>query len=416
MSIQGIYILDKKGNVLITRNYKLEVQDNVVDKFIRKQMEQTDKSYSPFLVDEENEVVYTSYNHKNIVLVVLSDQNEDGLLLLEFLAGFVELMRAYFLEVEEESIKDNFVIIYELLDEVVDNGYVQCLDVNFLKDYIKTDYHELVRPERGKDSRLLQGPRLENKITWRAEGIRHAENEFFMDVYEHVSFLCDLGGNVSRSEVRGVIRANSKLSGMPVVEMGLNEKAAVEGLGLSSAFAVEFQHVQFHKCVDLLEYEEKNKIFFTPPDGEFELLTYFIKQSFTPLFTFSLEPLKQGKSAEKYLLTVLSNFKQKSIASNLLIQIPTPCDAIDFDIKQRDGTAEFNPKNDLIEWKVPFFKGENLISLEFGYRLPSLVSRKLTSQLRGLPRTAHPRRFLHSFLHSQRTQRPLHEDRGRLRI
>jgi len=57
-------------------------------------------------------------------LVAVSDQNEDQLLLLEFLTGFVELMKGYFLEVEEESIKDNFVIIYELLDEVIDNGYV----------------------------------------------------------------------------------------------------------------------------------------------------------------------------------------------------------------------------------------------------------------------------------------------------
>lgn len=33
-------------------------------------------------------------------------------------------MKGYFKEVEEESIKDNFVIIYELLDEVIDNGYI----------------------------------------------------------------------------------------------------------------------------------------------------------------------------------------------------------------------------------------------------------------------------------------------------
>lgn len=87
-------------------------------------MEQTAKNFSPFLIDEDNEVTFTFHNHKNIVLVLVSDQNEDQLLLLEFLNGFVDLMKGYFLEVEEESIKDNFVIIYELLDEVIDNGYV----------------------------------------------------------------------------------------------------------------------------------------------------------------------------------------------------------------------------------------------------------------------------------------------------
>lgn len=93
-------------------------------------MELTPKNYSPFLIDEENQVVFTFLNHKNIILVTLSDWNEDSLLLLEFLQGFVDLMKGYFKEVEEESIKDNFVIIYELLDEIVDNGYVQNLDLN----------------------------------------------------------------------------------------------------------------------------------------------------------------------------------------------------------------------------------------------------------------------------------------------
>jgi len=33
----------------------------------------------------------------------------------------------YFKELEEESIRDNFVIIYELLDELMDFGYPQVL-------------------------------------------------------------------------------------------------------------------------------------------------------------------------------------------------------------------------------------------------------------------------------------------------
>ena len=58
---------------------------------------------------------------------------------------------------------------------------------------------------------------MEGKITWRAEGISHYENEFFMDVFEHVHFVCDLGGNVSKSEIKGVVKSNSKLSGMPII-------------------------------------------------------------------------------------------------------------------------------------------------------------------------------------------------------
>ena len=39
-------------------------------------------------------------------------------------------------QVEEESIRDNFVICYELLDELIDFGYPQTTDAKILQEYI----------------------------------------------------------------------------------------------------------------------------------------------------------------------------------------------------------------------------------------------------------------------------------------
>jgi len=41
------------------------------------------------------------------------------------LVCIVQVFTEYFKELEEESIRDNFVIIYELLDELMDFGYPQ---------------------------------------------------------------------------------------------------------------------------------------------------------------------------------------------------------------------------------------------------------------------------------------------------
>lgn len=41
----------------------------------------------------------------------------------------------YFKELEEESIRDNFVIIYELLDEMMDFGYPQTTESKILQEY-----------------------------------------------------------------------------------------------------------------------------------------------------------------------------------------------------------------------------------------------------------------------------------------
>ena len=42
----------------------------------------------------------------------------------------------YFKELEEESIRDNFVIIYELLDELMDFGYPQTTDSKILQEWL----------------------------------------------------------------------------------------------------------------------------------------------------------------------------------------------------------------------------------------------------------------------------------------
>ena len=42
----------------------------------------------------------------------------------------------YLKSLEEESIRDNFVMIYELLDEMMDNGIPQTTEVKILKEFI----------------------------------------------------------------------------------------------------------------------------------------------------------------------------------------------------------------------------------------------------------------------------------------
>ncbi len=51
-----------------------------------------------------------------------------------FLYKLVEVFKDYFGELEEESIRDNFVILYELFDEMMDYGYPQVSDGKVLKE------------------------------------------------------------------------------------------------------------------------------------------------------------------------------------------------------------------------------------------------------------------------------------------
>ena len=61
----------------------------------------------------------------NIWIAAVTKQNVNAALVFEFLHKVVEVMGNYFGKISEENIKNNFVLIYELLDEILDFGYPQ---------------------------------------------------------------------------------------------------------------------------------------------------------------------------------------------------------------------------------------------------------------------------------------------------
>lgn len=53
-----------------------------------------------------------------------------------FLHRLVSVLVEYFKALEEESIRDNFVIIYELMDEMMDYGFPQTTETKILQECV----------------------------------------------------------------------------------------------------------------------------------------------------------------------------------------------------------------------------------------------------------------------------------------
>jgi hypothetical protein len=61
-------------------------------------------------------------------------KNANVAMVFVFLHRVVQVLTEYFKELEEESIRDNFVILYELLDELCDFGYPQTTESKILQE------------------------------------------------------------------------------------------------------------------------------------------------------------------------------------------------------------------------------------------------------------------------------------------
>ena len=84
-------------------------------------------------------VSFIHTTHNDITFFGCTKGNINAALCLHFLHGFIKVARSYFEgELNESAVRQNFSLLYELLDEVMDYGYPQLLDANLLKEYIRT--------------------------------------------------------------------------------------------------------------------------------------------------------------------------------------------------------------------------------------------------------------------------------------
>jgi len=366
MSASAVYILDIKGKVLICRNYRGDMDMSVIDKFMPLVMEREEEAtVVPIIQHGNNTYVYIKYN--NLYLVAATKKNSNVALVFSFLHKIVNVFCEYFKELEEESIRDNFVIIYELLDELMDFGYPQTTDSKILQEYITQEGHKLEVAPRPPMA-------VTNAVSWRSEGIKYRKNEVFLDVIESVNLLVSANGNVLRSEIVGCIKKRVYLSGMPELRLGLNDKVLFESTGRGKSKSVELEDVKFHQCVRLSRFENDRTISFIPPDGEFELMSYRLNTHVKPLIWVESVIERHAHSRVEYMVKAKSQFKRRSTANNVEILIPVPPDADSPKFKTTTGSCKYAPDQNAVIWTIKSFPGgkEYLMRAHFG--LPSVIS------------------------------------------
>jgi len=164
------------------------------------------------------------------LVLAVTKQNTNAAMLMVFLYRLLRLFKDYFEEVEEESIRDNFVIIYELLDEIMDFGYPQISDGKVLQQYILSGSNRL---DSDIEQPMLLPTAVTGAVNWRPEGIVYRKNEVFLDVIEAINMVIASNGSVVRSEIQGNVHMNCKLTGMPELKLGLNDKVLFDLQGRS---------------------------------------------------------------------------------------------------------------------------------------------------------------------------------------
>ncbi|KAF9950164.1 hypothetical protein BGZ72_008130 [Mortierella alpina] len=378
--ISALFIYNLKGEVLISRLYRQDLKRSIADVF-RIQVISNSDVRSPILTFGATSFFHV--RHENLYIVALTRWNANAALVFEFCYRIINVGRSYFGKLDEEAVKENFVLIYELLDEVLDFGYPQVSDADTLKLYITTESVKSQRAIMEKSSKITT--QATGAISWRRSDIKYKKNEAFLDVIEAVNLLLSAQGNVLRADVAGQILMRTYLSGTPECKFGLNEKVLMRkdvtqrSVGIKSDI-VEIDDCQFHQCVKLGKFDSERIISFVPPDGEFELMRYRTSDNINLPFKVHPVVAEIGKTKIEYRILVKANFSSKLYANDVVLNIPTPLNTAGVRVSASVGKAKYVPEENSIVWKISRFQGQAEYMLTGEADLTAMTHRKAWSR------------------------------------
>ncbi|CAL9093167.1 unnamed protein product [Musa acuminata var. zebrina] len=284
-------------------------------------------------------VNYIHVKVAGLFFVATTRVNISPSLVLELLQRIARVIKDYLGVLNEDSLRKNFVLVYELLDEVIDFGYPQTTSTEVLKSYIFNEPIEVDvarLPPLGPASMFMQGTKrmpgtaVTKSVVSTEPGGRKRE-EIFVDIIEKISVTFSSSGYILTSEIDGTIQMKSYLTGNPEIRLALNEdlsigrgSASVYDYRSSSGGAVILDDCNFHESVRLDSFDVDRTLTLIPPDGEFAVMNYRMTQEFKPPFRVNALIEEAGQLKAEVIIKVRADFSASVTANTITIQMPVP--------------------------------------------------------------------------------------------
>lgn len=341
MSIPNLFIIGNAGEVLIEKHWEGKVKRNVCDLFWEETNKCSSKPETSPLIYTPKYVLIHVYRF-NLSFLTAVTKEVPPLLVIEALHRIIDVFLMYFNNCLSETIlKENFSIVYQLLDEMVDGGFPSTTEPNQLMEMIYPPslarrVMQTVSNNFAVTSELPQGALT--KIPWRKSNVRYVTNEIYFDLIEQIDAVINTQQQVLSSQVFGDIRVNCRLSGMPDLTLTFTKPNLLNDCSL-------------HRCVRINRYQRERVISFVPPDGIFKLLSYRISGNIMlPIFVKPVITYHQGGG--RVSIQVGPRYTQGKVVTDVAINIPFPAALVNTSLTVNHGIIKHDQKTKVTRWEI----------------------------------------------------------------
>ncbi|CAG6017375.1 unnamed protein product [Menidia menidia] len=390
--IHSLFLINHSGDIFLEKHWKSVIGRSVCDYFFEAKEKAVDPENVPPVLQTPHHYLISIYRGKLFFLSVIQSE-VPPLFVIEFLhrvADTFQLMFCkvlcaqlieeqlghswlkgidYFGECSEGVIKENLVIVYELLEEMLDNGFPLATESNVLKEMIRppTILRSVVNTLTGGSNvgDTLPTGQLSN-IPWRRAGVKYTNNEAYFDVIEEIDAILDKSGTTVFAEIQGVIEACVRLTGMPDLTLSFMNPRLLDD-------------VSFHPCVRFKRWEAERVLSFIPPDGNFTLMSYHVSSQnlvAIPVYVKQNISFLETGSFGRLEITIGPKQTMGKTVEGLMVSIHMPKSVLSVNLTATQGNYTYDLNNKVLVWdigklnpqKLPTLRGS--LSMQVGVPKP----------------------------------------------
>ncbi|XP_054836533.1 AP-4 complex subunit mu-1 [Eublepharis macularius] len=390
-----VFVLSAQGDRLVYRDFRGDGgSEDLAAAFYRRITALPGARAPVFLAQGGRHFAHV--RHAGLYFVATLLPGAAPFLAVEFLCRLVALLRDYCGALNEKTLGLNFALVYELLDELLDYGYIQTTSPEVLKNFVQTD------PVLGQPFSLLDlstvglfgADTQQSKVAPSCaaarpvlplRGEQGVRPEVFLDVVERLTVVIAVNGSPMKTDVQGEIRLKSFFPGCSEMRIGLTEefcvgKTELRGYGTT----VRVDECSFHNSVKLEEFERSRILRVNPSQGELTLMQYQLADDLPSVLPFHLFPTINHDSSGRLhvYLKLRCDLPPKSHAVNVCLHLPVPRATLSLaqELSSPEQTAALQPNSKSIEWVVPRAQGGSQLSALFKLEVPGL-SRAMLREL-----------------------------------
>eukprot|EP01105_Mastigella_eilhardi_P001821 TRINITY_DN1219_c0_g1_i2.p1 TRINITY_DN1219_c0_g1~~TRINITY_DN1219_c0_g1_i2.p1 ORF type:complete len:436 (+),score=80.85 TRINITY_DN1219_c0_g1_i2:269-1576(+) len=342
-----------------------------------------------FCVDGVN---YFHVKTGSLFCVLCCAANASPSFALELLGSIIRVFKDYCGVLCEESVRQNLYLLYELLDEMIDFGYVQATSTEYLQGFIlnsatvpptsnvaKLEVMERVAPK--VLDRIYNSPLSAYVMSVNRPVSRSGSKEIFVDLVERLSVTFAPTGEVVSARSDGSLVVRNYLIGAPAVGITLSEDAQASDYGstrASGGITGVLDDFNFHESVHADSFAQDGAIALAPPPGEMIAMNYRTSRLYQLPFHIAAFVDEHSPTKVDIAIQLRTELPHDRHAQNVTVEFPVPKATESVFFEAATGTTEFNQSSCTVTWRA----GQLLGGSEHTLRTKVTLSQPCTSSVK----------------------------------